>query len=171
MLQIEHIVNLKCQTFSTSTPHPQKTLIYVMNVILKTRIFSLFTSSASEMCCCETFSKDCLFAFKGGHINYITGFCHDDAASFIIGNAIGLPFLYDKRNVAETSESLWNYFMSQLGETENPEELAESIYSVYPDMYSSDNHTRTLAASKCCTEWWYGSGSNLEAVLHRRWVE
>ena len=83
---------------------------------------------------------------------------------------VGLPFLEDKRNIAETPESLWEYFMTSLGATENPKEVAESIYSVYPDMYSEDNYTRTLATSKCCTEWSFGAGSNLEAVIHRRYV-
>ena len=109
-----------------------------------------------------------MFVLKGGHINYITGFCHQDSAGFVIGNVIGLPFIYDKNNHAATPESLWEYFMLELGEAANPEELAEAIYGVYPDMYSSDNHTRTVAASKCFTEWSYGSGSNLEAELHRR---
>lgn len=102
----------------------------------------------------------------GKDINFITGNTHHDAANFIILNPIGIPALGDNNNVARSNETLWNAFLVLLGGTSNPIELTKSIMKMYPDLESSDNFTRTLAAAKACTEWWFGSGSNWEAVNH-----
>jgi len=60
--------------------------------------------------------------------------------------------------------------MFLLGATENPEEIAESIYNVYPDLRAPDNFTRNLAASRSCTEWFFSAYSNLEAKEHHRYL-
>lgn len=111
-----------------------------------------------------------LISLPGKDINFITGSCVDDAYNFVIKNPLGMPTLGDKNNVANDNETLWEFYMVLLGSTENPEEIAESIYSVYPDLYSPDNFTRTLAATKSCTEWWFASASNWEAHRHHRSV-
>jgi len=108
--------------------------------------------------------------WPGKHVNFITGSTYDDGAYLTLKNPLGFPFLGDKNSVANSNETLWEFFIFLLGATENPEELAESIYSVYPDLRAPDNFTRNLAASRSVTEWHFAAYSNLEAKEHHRFV-
>jgi hypothetical protein len=56
-----------------------------------------------------------------------------------------------------------------VGAAENQDELIGKIFERYPDMDTTDNYTRTLAATKAMTDWWFGSGSNWEANQHARY--
>jgi len=89
---------------------------------------------------------------------------------FTLNNPLGFPALGDKLSVANDNETLWNFFLGMLGATENPEEIAESIYGVYPELRAPDNFTRNLAASRSVTEWFFGASSNWEAKEHHRFV-
>jgi len=104
----------------------------------------------------------------GKDINFITGSCYDDGAGFILSNPTGLPALGDTNNVAWTNESIWAFGRSMLSWAENRDEVFNEIIKMYPDIYSEDNHTRTLALNRAVTEWWFGSAANWEATQHFR---
>jgi len=84
----------------------------------------------------------------------------------VILNPIALPPLGDKLNLAATEESLMEALHLVLGGTSNQDELINIIFERYPGMDTTDNFTRTLTTTRAMTDWWFGSGSNWEAVQH-----
>lgn len=103
---------------------------------------------------------------EGSHINFMTGSCYHDSASFMIGNPIGLPALGDRLSVARTNESLYQSYQNRFSGTLNQDEMVRSVFDMYPEMDTSDNLTRSLEAAKCQTEQMFAAWSNWEAVRH-----
>ena len=96
----------------------------------------------------------------------MTGYAYHDAAGFVILNPIALPALGDRLNVAATEESLMRALHLIVGGTTNQDELIDTILERYPDMVTTDNFTRTVTTTRAMTDWWFGMGSNWEAVQH-----
>ncbi|CAD5118365.1 DgyrCDS7076 [Dimorphilus gyrociliatus] len=102
----------------------------------------------------------------GKNVSFMTGKLKDDAGGLIILNPLGL-FYEDALSFAGDKESL-EFLLSLITAAYKPidDEVVFSIKDRYPNLKSDDFIERSRAAVDMGTDWFFGSGSFLDAVYH-----
>ena len=96
-------------------------------------------------------------------LDLMTGFTEHDSAAFILVNLRGTN---TSINLAETHIRLRAAMTYLMGMYPESEDAFDALFDRYEGMSDNDTETRTIATVQAMTDWWFGSGSSLEAHIH-----